>query len=492
MRSILAALLLALCAAPASAGTLPLLGAGPIATGSTSLCPYGAALPDGCSGAPISSAFTFQVSDLMTSFGLQSGQTYFDPHPQTYNVAAVDYPVGPAPSGGVLLDPATLPTASGVCRWTPATTRIICQNDAGAGATLDGYDMTRGGTDCIYVQINQTSVTGPVVVTNNKWIYKSGSSCAINGKMIAINGGSSINFSNNYLNGCGLTSGASRVSECASQWTGNINQVVIAATTGGAVTAQYNAFINNPARALSYSGANDFTFKWNYAEQTGNAAAHGEFTLNNFASTTTPTTMNNWSETYNTLLQPAAALINGTTALISTYEGVVTFETASILATTMTVTAVSSGTIKNGQYVMGTGVTEGTRICDNVICTQSGSGVGGIGTYTVSASQTITSRAISTTFAKITNATIDHNTLINNKNGASVTTGQVLAFSYIPHTNVTITNNYMDPTGTNFCAAVLSVATIGTPTMSGNIDLLDGSAVNTWVNPRTTGLSCTH
>jgi hypothetical protein len=312
--------------------------------------------------------------------------------------------------------------------------------------------------------------------------------------MIAINGGNPVTFSNNYLNGCGLTSGVSNVSECSGQWTGNINMVVVGATVTGPVTAYYNAFINNPARSVSYTGANDFAFKWNYAEQTGDVAAHGEFTLNNFASTTAPITMNNYSEIFNTFLQPSAALTVGTTALISTYEGVVVATTSSILTTTMTVTSVTApGVVKNGQYVMGTGVTEGTRICDNVICSQLGSGTGGTGTYSVNNSQTITSRAINTTFASISNVLIDHNTLINNKSGGmggTVSTGQVLAFSYIPHSNVTITNNFMDPTGTNFCAATLSVATIGTPTMSGNIDLLDGSSVNTWVNPRTTGLSC--
>lgn len=57
--------------------------------------------------------------------------------------------------------------------------------------------------------------------------------------------------------------------------------------------------------------------------------------------------------------------------------------TGSITATTLTVTAVASGTLAVGQYILGTGVTAGTTI------TALGTGTGGAGTYTVSASQTI-------------------------------------------------------------------------------------------------------
>lgn len=57
--------------------------------------------------------------------------------------------------------------------------------------------------------------------------------------------------------------------------------------------------------------------------------------------------------------------------------------TGSITATTLTVTAVASGTLAVGQYILGTGVTDGTTI------TALGTGTGGNGTYTVSASQTI-------------------------------------------------------------------------------------------------------
>lgn len=62
--------------------------------------------------------------------------------------------------------------------------------------------------------------------------------------------------------------------------------------------------------------------------------------------------------------------------------------TGAISGTTFTVSAVSSGTLAVGQFLSGTGVTVGTRI------TAFGTGTGGTGTYTVSASQTVSSTTV--------------------------------------------------------------------------------------------------
>ena len=70
-------------------------------------------------------------------------------------------------------------------------------------------------------------------------------------------------------------------------------------------------------------------------------------------------------------------------------EGVsVASVTGSISTTTLTVTAVASGTISVGDVISGPGVTAGTYI--TAILT----GTGGVGTYTVSASQTVASETI--------------------------------------------------------------------------------------------------
>jgi hypothetical protein len=62
--------------------------------------------------------------------------------------------------------------------------------------------------------------------------------------------------------------------------------------------------------------------------------------------------------------------------------------TGSITTTTLDVTAMTSGDIYLGMEISGTGVTAGTRI------TAFGTGTGGVGTYTVSASQTVASTTI--------------------------------------------------------------------------------------------------
>lgn len=65
--------------------------------------------------------------------------------------------------------------------------------------------------------------------------------------------------------------------------------------------------------------------------------------------------------------------------------------TGSISGTTLTVSAVASGTLAVGQTIVGTGITAGTTI------TALGTGTGGTGTYTVSASQTVSSTSIKAT-----------------------------------------------------------------------------------------------
>lgn len=83
----------------------------------------------------------------------------------------------------------------------------------------------------------------------------------------------------------------------------------------------------------------------------------------------------------------------GTYTVNQTQDAVVT---ASISTTTMNVTAVTSGTLRVGQTISGSGVTSGTKI------TLLGTGTGGTGTYFVSASQTVSSTTISATVASTT------------------------------------------------------------------------------------------
>jgi len=67
----------------------------------------------------------------------------------------------------------------------------------------------------------------------------------------------------------------------------------------------------------------------------------------------------------------------------------------SITGTTLTVTGVTSGVLTVGTILSATGVTAGTKI------TAFGTGTGEIGTYTVSAAQTVTSRTINGTASQV-------------------------------------------------------------------------------------------
>ena len=62
--------------------------------------------------------------------------------------------------------------------------------------------------------------------------------------------------------------------------------------------------------------------------------------------------------------------------------------TGSISGTTLTVSAVSSGTLYVGQTIQGAGITSGT------IITALGTGTGGTGTYTISSSETVSSETM--------------------------------------------------------------------------------------------------
>jgi hypothetical protein len=99
------------------------------------------------------------------------------------------------------------------------------------------------------------------------------------------------------------------------------------------------------------------------------------------------------TNTTNQMSISSAGIVTGTAGNLMLVQGTAvstatTSFTASIAGTTMTVTAVGSGTIAVGQLITGTGVTAGTTI------TALGTGTGSTGTYTVSASQTTASTTI--------------------------------------------------------------------------------------------------
>lgn len=97
-----------------------------------------------------------------------------------------------------------------------------------------------------------------------------------------------------------------------------------------------------------------------------------------------------------TVAAGSGALNSGTVLGKQTRAGNGAVVTGSISGTTLTVTAVTSGTLTIGQYISGSGVTAATKI------TAFGTGLGGTGTYTVDTSQTASSTTITATAAYAT------------------------------------------------------------------------------------------
>jgi hypothetical protein len=135
--------------------------------------------------------------------------------------------------------------------------------------------------------------------------------------------------------------------------------------------------------------------------------------------------------------------------------------TGSISGTTLTVTAVSSGTIADNQSLSGVGVTSETVI------TALGTGTGGVGTYTVNLSQTLSSRTLnsSTVGAKFTAAITGTTMTVS-----AVTSGTIYPGQTVQGTGVTagtIVSAFVSGTGGTGTYTVSASQTVASVTMYG-------------------------
>ncbi|PVX61244.1 phage cement protein [Paraburkholderia unamae] len=94
--------------------------------------------------------------------------------------------------------------------------------------------------------------------------------------------------------------------------------------------------------------------------------------------------------------------------------------TGSISGTTLTVTAVTTGQLNVGETISGTGVTSGTQILSQLTGT-----AGGVGTYQLSAAQTVASTTITGSYGLMTVTAVASGTLAvgDGISGSGVTTG---------------------------------------------------------------------
>lgn len=133
------------------------------------------------------------------------------------------------------------------------------------------------------------------------------------------------------------------------------------------------------------------------------------------------------------IVMNAAGKGSGAAVVTGSISGAVV--TASIAATVLDVTAVTSGSLVAGQIISGTGVTEGTRIVEQLTGT-----TGGIGTYSVSVSQTAGSTTVTATGTTLTVTAVSSGTLV---------AGQVISgTNIVPGTMITAFGTGTGGTGT--------------------------------------------
>jgi hypothetical protein len=149
-------------------------------------------------------------------------------------------------------------------------------------------------------------------------------------------------------------------------------------------TDRYCWFISNPS-AATFTGSISTTTLTVTSVLSGTIAVGQAIFGNNISQNTVITALGTGTGGTGTYTVSNSQTTASTTINSTAAPAIVT---ADISGTTMTVSAVTSGTLQIGQTIEGAGVTNGT------IIKAFGTGSGGTGTYTVSASQTVASTTI--------------------------------------------------------------------------------------------------
>jgi hypothetical protein len=149
-------------------------------------------------------------------------------------------------------------------------------------------------------------------------------------------------------------------------------------------TYRYTWFISNPS-AATFTGSISTTTLTVTSVLSGTIAVGQAIFGNNVSQNTVITALGTGSGGVGTYTVSNSQTVASTSINSVASPAIVTGD---ISGTTLTVSAVTSGTLKIGQTIEGTGVTDGT------IIKAFGTGSGGAGTYTVSASQTVSSTTI--------------------------------------------------------------------------------------------------
>ena len=401
--------LLALLALAGCATARPIHGGGSAPPPPSSTCPYDTGgYPDGCDGAPTDGAFQ---NASFNTYARQSGQSWAVQHPQTWNVAGWDYPVGYSLSqapGGVLVAPQSASQGGSAsntnlpytdskngCSYVAVTPipfsggpGIICQgtlptNGTGAYAgfaVIQGIDFSQN--NCTQLGINvKTGQT--IYIINNK--FAKGPSCTLisrAGELLYVSGGNA----NYYVN-------QNVFNALYAIPTGTTVANTITMNTTGFFWFQYDAILNSNGRPINSSAnsSGGATLKWSYVDgmDLNPQGPHAE--------------------------------------VIGLFPG----------GTGYTIQTIPNQDILYSTILYGYNIASPAVLNSAVYVAFGGSRTAGL------------------TQTNYTEATIDHNTFVANKTASGIYNGKALFDSSAAEVGVlTVTNNIFDPTGNFYCQEV--------------------------------------
>ena len=261
-------LIAALLALASCATARPIHGGGNVVVPGTT-CPYDSGgYADGCDAAPTDGAFQ---NPTFSTYARQSGQAWAVAHPQGWNVAGVDYPVGYSVSqapGGALVAPQSgsyagaasgsnfpYTNAANGCTFSttssasggPAVTCVgtLPANGTGAYAgfpVIQGVDFSQNA--CTQLSFNVKSGQTIYVVNNN---FAKGSGCTNIGKnlkgelLLVIGGNANYIVNQNVFNDLYTIPSGGAVAN------------TITMNTSGTMTFMYDAILNSNGRPINSS-----------------------------------------------------------------------------------------------------------------------------------------------------------------------------------------------------------------------------------------------
>lgn len=295
-------------------------------------CPYGLSLGDGCGVSP-GLYYTPAVSNTSPptatqwgAYARQSGQTWDADHPQPFNVAGVDYGVGPNALVSTLTDIASWPagqdqctyfgtgTGTGIAGWPSGDPVLVCIGATQASFAISGWNFGPtafqgnpvGSHDCVnlvFKPTNGTTYLPNITISGNAFI--NGATCAplISGVHYGMISAptvfrGSFKLWNNYVDGraddiCCVppTNGGFFLATDSSE--GNIdiefNYIVKVPTAPiilGFATGNEAAFPCSNGTAFTAAG-HVTTNKYNYYDKFGYLYGAGHFEMQTFGSTAT-------------------------------------------------------------------------------------------------------------------------------------------------------------------------------------------------------------